>query len=397
MRVLADPPTPPPPMATTVRIGRAHEPGEPRTNTWYRALAGRLARGMDTDWHALELTSHCGPQPEAASVTVGRISIGGHEVGITIVTAETDDAVAVTLDGAPIPVHLKPHTPPHAVIADAASDAISQRHPTASPWRAILRGVAATGARDGAEAANRWWDDTHSTHSIAESAATMMLAGITARDPRTLSGLPSYHTPRDQYCHLPTPRSTYRRHAPQDAPVWEALSPDDRDEIAETLRDAYDTAVLDALTQRCAAIASAEPTRPAWPVRRPTHTDPLAHRAILELLARQAGFRIDWDALPLTAGHHHDTVAAWLHHAAWTIATDTQIAVFTNAAQALKDVIRDTEPADLGDLAQHLDAVSRRLHAAHDNHNHERVAFAEHCDILASYRDAVLPVTTATA
>jgi hypothetical protein len=76
MRVLAERQTPPLPIATTVHIGRAPEPGETGTNAWYRALADRLARTLD-DWHTLELTSHPGPQPEAASTTVGRISIGG--------------------------------------------------------------------------------------------------------------------------------------------------------------------------------------------------------------------------------------------------------------------------------------------------------------------------------
>ncbi|WP_019030719.1 DUF4314 domain-containing protein [Salinispora arenicola] len=129
-------------------------------------------------------------------------------------------------------------------------------------WTAILARLRALGAEAGRGAADWWAQDTLGGRATGDvrPAARRILAGIDDGDPAVLDGLPTFTPPTRWHDGRDTAgvRYTEATHdaAQSQALRWRDLTDAQRDETITVSREAFDTAVLERVTELCHLAAS---------------------------------------------------------------------------------------------------------------------------------------------
>jgi hypothetical protein len=127
-------------------------------------------------------------------------------------------------------------------------------------WHATLQRLRDAAAEAGGNAVDWWEQDAIGGRATGDVQATAarVLAGIEDGDPAVLDLLPRLDEPGQQTGDLSAAERYTAATGPSDG-TWAALDERRRDEATDVYRDAFDTAVLDRITNLCRQAAGTEP------------------------------------------------------------------------------------------------------------------------------------------
>jgi hypothetical protein len=149
-------------------------------------------------------------------------------------------------------------TPPHR------GDPTPEPAAAQARWQATLQRLRDAAAEAGRNAADWWAQDAIGGRSTGDVQATAArtLTGIDDGDPAVLDLLPRL----DEFGRPEDGHSAAERYTAATEPAdttWAALDEHRRGEASDAYRDAFDTAVLDRITDLCRQAAEPEPLHPA--------------------------------------------------------------------------------------------------------------------------------------
>ncbi|WP_328463573.1 hypothetical protein OHA21_38295 [Actinoplanes sp. NBC_00393] len=127
-------------------------------------------------------------------------------------------------------------------------------------WQAILQRLRDAAAEAGRDAADWWAQDAIGGRVTGDGQATAVhvLTGIDDGDPAVLDLLPRSHESSRQE-DGPSAAERYTNATGPADTTWAALDDSRRDEATDAYHDAFDTAVLDRITDLCRRVVEPEP------------------------------------------------------------------------------------------------------------------------------------------
>ncbi|MFG1648386.1 DUF4314 domain-containing protein [Micromonospora sp. NPDC049275] len=229
--------------------------------------------------------------------------------------------------------------------------------PTAELWQQVRDALRAAGAAAGRDAAGWWAQHTlgGQTRGDVTDIARRVLSGIEDIVPMILDGLPT----ADRY-HLAADPERYAEHAPPDAPDWQDLSAQQRDQARWAWCDGYDDAAHAEAERQCRMLL-----HPDGDDRDLTHVHPDRVR-----LGGPGVFASDWAWQPNADGQMRVPVGfagilfdLWNGWAVFTCSREVAEAIVADQ-QAARDSLRQSLAQDglpEADLDRVVDQTMARL------------------------------------